>query len=76
MSRGGYPLLRGKMVKEREKEFEEASQSDPSQVVNPPSSPKRHELWKRARQRRTGDFTTEEGRVIAEKIVSKYSIVI
>lgn len=69
-------MLREKILKEREKENEEASRSDPSLVVNPPSPPKRHELWKRARQKRNGAFTSEKARVIAEKIVSKYSILI
>lgn len=70
LSRGGYGLLREKILEEKEKQIQEASQSDFSLVVEPPSSPERHELWKRARQRRNGNYTSERAQVVAEKIVS------
>lgn len=35
-------------------------------VLSPPS---RHEKWKRAQQRTTGDFTLDVSRAVAEKIV-------
>lgn len=39
-------------------------------VAPPPSPPTRHEQWKKARQNASGDFITEDTRIIAEKIVS------
>ena len=63
------------MMQEKVKQIQEASQLDPSlAVVEPPSPLKRHEKWKRARQKKSGDYINEDARIIAEKIVSKYSI--
>ena len=64
-------------MQEKAKKVQEASQLDHSLViVEPPSPLKRHEKWKRARQKKSGDYINEESRIIAEKIVSKYSILL
>lgn len=52
------------------------TQSYPSLVDSPPSPPKHHEMWKRFRQRRTSDYTSEGARIVVEKTVNKYSILI
>jgi hypothetical protein len=70
MSRGGYVLLEEKMMQEKLKERQEAAQLDPSIVLFPPSPPKRHEKWKRARLRENRDYTSKETCVVANKIVS------
>ena len=57
-------------MEEKLKQRQEASLSDPSIVVTPPSPPTRHEKWKKARQRRSGDYISDEARIVAEKIVS------
>ncbi|KAK7271448.1 hypothetical protein RJT34_27371 [Clitoria ternatea] len=70
LSRGGYELLEERMMKEKLEEQIKASQSEPSAIVSPPSPPTRHEKWKRARQNKSGEYTTEEARMVAEKIDS------
>lgn len=39
--------------------------------IPPPSPPQRHEKWKRARLKPSGEYTSEETRLVAKKIVSK-----
>ncbi|KAL3643798.1 Proteasome subunit beta type-3 [Castilleja foliolosa] len=68
-SRGGYELLAKKIVDEKIKERQAASQ-DPSEVIPPPSPPTRHEKWKRARIKKSGEYTTPEVKIIAERIES------
>ncbi|KAK7271450.1 hypothetical protein RJT34_27373 [Clitoria ternatea] len=70
LSRGGYQLLEERMMKEKLEEKKRASQSDPLAIVSPPSPLTRHEKWKRARQNKSGEYTTEEARIVAEKIDS------
>jgi hypothetical protein len=67
LSQGGYDLL-VKMMQEKLKERQEAAGDT---KVPPPSPPQRHEKWKRARIKLSGEYTSEETRVLAEKIVSK-----
>jgi hypothetical protein len=69
LSRGGYELLEEKMMQEKLKQKQESLGGS---VAAPPSPPARHEKWKRARQKPSGDYTSEDARIIAEKIVSKY----
>ncbi|CAH9080403.1 unnamed protein product [Cuscuta europaea] len=47
---------------------EEASQSDPSLLLNPPSPIPRHVKWKGGRVGRNGKYTSKRSREIAEKI--------
>ncbi|XP_058753581.1 uncharacterized protein LOC131626757 [Vicia villosa] len=67
LSRGGYELLQEKMIQEKLKEKQESLGDS---VVAPPSPPARHEQWKRARQKPSGDYITEDTRIVAEKIDS------
>ncbi|WJX69378.1 hypothetical protein P8452_53631 [Trifolium repens] len=67
LSRGGYELLEEKMMQEKLKQKQESLGGS---VAAPPSPPARHEKWKRARQKPSGDYTTEDARIIAEKIDS------
>ncbi|WJX74170.1 hypothetical protein P8452_57856 [Trifolium repens] len=67
LSRGGYELLQEKMMKEKLKQKQESLGGS---VAAPPSPPARHEQWKRARQKPSGDYTSEDTRIIAEKIDS------
>ncbi|CAJ2660611.1 unnamed protein product [Trifolium pratense] len=67
LSRGGYDLLQEKMMQEKLKEKPESLGGS---VAAPPSPPPRHEQWKRARQKPSGDYTSEDTRIIAEKIDS------
>lgn len=43
---------------------------DSSVFIECPPSPPRHEVWKRARIRETGDYTSEETSQVVERIVS------
>ncbi|XP_019176950.1 PREDICTED: uncharacterized protein LOC109172248 isoform X2 [Ipomoea nil] len=70
LSRGGYYKLDVNMMDEKLKERREVSMSDPLIVVNPPSPPCRHGMWKRARVDKTKAFITEESKLIAKKIDS------
>ncbi|KAK2370751.1 hypothetical protein QL285_083768 [Trifolium repens] len=67
LSRGGYELLEEKMMQEKLKQKQESLGGS---VAAPPSPPARHEKWKRARQKPSGDYTSEDARIIAEKIDS------
>ena len=58
------------MLAEKARARAEASEGDPS-LLSPPSPPKRHERWKRARQRDSGQFTSEPSQEVAQRIVSK-----
>lgn len=75
LSRGGYDLLTQRMMKEKAKlrEAELASSGVSQEEISPPSPPKRHQKWKRARQKPSGEMTSEEARLIAERIVSQIS---
>ncbi|CAL5200316.1 unnamed protein product [Lathyrus oleraceus] len=67
LSRGGYELLQEKIMQEKLKQKYESLGDT---VAAPPSPPTRHEQWKKARQNASGDFITEDTRIIAEKIDS------
>lgn len=64
LSRGGYKLLKQKMT--------QASGDGEASIVDPP----RHEMWKQARIKRSGEYTSEASALVAEKIVSNCSILI
>ncbi|KAL3628017.1 Proteasome subunit beta type-3 [Castilleja foliolosa] len=66
-SRGGYEVLKQKIIDEKLKARQQAS-DDPSKIIQPPSPPSRHETWKRARIKPSGDFINEETSAIAAKI--------
>ena len=71
LSRGGYQVLQQRMLLDKQRQREEASASDPSiSMVHPPSPPSRHEKWKQARIKKSGEYTSSHSRSIAEKIVS------
>ncbi|KAL3629066.1 Proteasome subunit beta type-3 [Castilleja foliolosa] len=66
-SRGGYEVLTQKTIDEKFKARAAAS-GDPSEIIQPPSPPSRHEAWKRARMKPSGEYINPETSVIAEKI--------
>ncbi|KAL3613534.1 hypothetical protein CASFOL_042568 [Castilleja foliolosa] len=68
-SRGGYELLAQKIMDEKMKARQEASE-DPSEIIPPPSPPTRHEKWKRARLNKAGEYINPEVKEIAERIDS------
>ncbi|KAL3614460.1 hypothetical protein CASFOL_041546 [Castilleja foliolosa] len=68
-SRGGYEVLSKKIMDEKMKERQAASQ-DPSEIIPPPSPPTRHEKWKRARLNKAGEYINPEVKEIAERIDS------
>jgi hypothetical protein len=70
LSRGGYELLEEKMMHEKLKQRQESIEDSSA----PPSPPKRHEKWIRARQKSSGEYTSEETHCIADKIVSKMQL--
>ncbi|KAL3622912.1 hypothetical protein CASFOL_033212 [Castilleja foliolosa] len=62
-SRGGYELLSRKTIEEKIKERQASSD-----VIPPPSPPTRHEQWKRARIKKSGEYITPEVKIIVERI--------
>ena len=70
MSRGGYDLLEEKIMNEKWKKATQDAEENPSIVIAPPSPPSRHEKWKKARQNKTGEYLSEDARLVVEKIVS------
>ncbi|KAK2397122.1 hypothetical protein QL285_058735 [Trifolium repens] len=67
LSRGGYNLLEEKMKIERKLSRDDSTLTDDDRS---PSPPPREEKWKRARQKKGGEYTTKEVEVVAEKIDS------
>ena len=76
LSRGGYKKLEEQMMKEKQKRRQEEAQSDPSTIVTPPSPISREEKWRAARRRKTGEYTSEKARVVAERIVSNLAYIL
>ncbi|KAL3652129.1 Proteasome subunit beta type-3 [Castilleja foliolosa] len=66
-SRGGYEVLTQKMIDEKYKARHQAS-DDPSAIIEPPSPPSRHETWKRARVKPSGEYINQATSEIAAKI--------
>ncbi|KAL3628096.1 Proteasome subunit beta type-3 [Castilleja foliolosa] len=66
-SRGGYEVLTQKMMDEKCKARQQAS-DDPSVIIEPPSPPSPHETWKRARVKPSGEYINQETSDIAAKI--------
>ena len=50
--------------------MDDEGESNPSAVHDPPSPIRREELWLHIRQKPSGAYTSEQTRVVAEKIVS------
>ncbi|WJX73089.1 hypothetical protein P8452_56910 [Trifolium repens] len=70
LSHGGYALLEKNMMADRLKERQQAAGGS---EVPPPSPPPRHEKWMKARTKPSGDYTSEDTRLVAEKIDSLVS---
>ncbi|KAL2324368.1 hypothetical protein Fmac_023426 [Flemingia macrophylla] len=70
LSRGGYDRLKEAKMKEKTARIEAMSAEDSSTLRDPPSPPSRHELWKDARKKKGGQYTTDEAAEITQKIVS------
>ncbi|KAI9087715.1 hypothetical protein K1719_030347 [Acacia pycnantha] len=69
MSRGGYKKLERKMMEEELERMKEASQADPSIIIQPLARPPRHQKWKAARMK--GDkYINADVAEVASKIVS------
>lgn len=68
MSRGGYELIEEKIMQEKIKQRQESTGDS---IPTPPSPPKRHERCIRGRKKPSGEYTSEETRLVADKIVSK-----
>ncbi|KAL3621820.1 Proteasome subunit beta type-3 [Castilleja foliolosa] len=66
-SRGVYEVLTQKIIDEKLKTRQQAS-DDPSDIIQPTSPPSRHETWKRARIKPSGDYINPETSAIAAKI--------
>lgn len=75
MSRGGYQKLKETIKQHHLEETPDGSGDDSASIGDPPSPP-RHELWKRARLKPSGEYTSETAALVAKKIVSKYLIII
>jgi hypothetical protein len=69
LSRGGYEKLSATVMEERRKKVIEEAKGDESLMVDPPEL-KRYEAWLMARQKPSGNFTSEATNLVASKIVS------
>ncbi|KAL5172379.1 Cytochrome P450 CYP736A12 [Glycine soja] len=76
LSRGGYEYLEQKlMVEKTKKKLEEATQFGSTEgVIDPPSPIRRHEKWKMACTKKTGQMTSEATKEIVEKIISHFQL--
>ncbi|KAI5405343.1 hypothetical protein KIW84_052207 [Lathyrus oleraceus] len=72
LSRGGYEKLRATVMEERRKKVIEEAKGDESLMVDPPEL-KRYEAWLMARQKPSGNFTSEATNLVASKIVRRVS---
>jgi len=66
LSRGEYRKLEEKIMIEKKKSRPPPSEGEDTE---PPSPPSRHQKWKLARLRSSGNYTYESAREISEKIV-------
>ena len=66
LSRGGYRKLEEKIMTEKKKSRPPPSEGEDTE---PPSPPSRHQKWKLARLRSSGNYTSDSAREISEKIV-------
>ncbi|XP_058784865.1 uncharacterized protein LOC131659730 [Vicia villosa] len=66
LSRGGYRMLEETIKNERISSRDDSTLDDNGS----PSPPSRHELWKRARQKKGGEYTSKSTQAVAEKIDS------
>jgi len=66
LSRGGYRKLEEKIMSEKKKSRPPPSEGEDTE---PPSPPSRHQKWKLARLRTSGNYTSESAREISKKIV-------
>ncbi|KAI9110483.1 hypothetical protein K1719_018349 [Acacia pycnantha] len=68
-SRGGYEKAEKDLMAAKRKRLEDEDESNPSTVVDQPPSPIRcEELWLYIRQKPGGTYTSEQTRVVAERI--------
>ena len=67
LSRGGYRLLEERIMNEKTSSRDNSTLDDNGS----PSPPSRHELWKRARQKKGGEYTSKSTQAVVEKIVSE-----
>ncbi|CAL5190410.1 unnamed protein product [Lathyrus oleraceus] len=65
--RGGYKKFEKTMIA---KKIQQLGDEDSMSRDRNPSSPSRHDKWKRARKRSNGDYTSNASRLVAEKIDS------
>ena len=70
MSRGGYEKAEKELMAAKRKRLEEEAQSNPSALCNPPSPIRREDFWLYSRRKISVSYTSEETRIIADKIVS------
>ena len=70
MSRDGYAKAEKELMAVKWKRLEEEAQSNPSTLYNPPSPIHREDLWLYSHQKSSGSYTSEETRIVADKIVS------
>jgi len=66
LSRGGYRKLEEKIMTEKKKSRPPPSEGED---IEPPSPASRHQKWKLARLRSSGNYTSDSAREISEKIV-------
>ena len=71
LSRGGYRRIEKILRDEKRKKMEEEL-GDSISLDRSPSPPSRHDKWKRARQRKDGEYTSDATREVAQRIVSRY----
>jgi len=76
LSRAGYRKLEQTLVNEKEKSRQTTTYENDTRVSEPPSPPTRHQKWKMARMRKSGTYSSEQSRIISEKIVSYFHLVV
>ena len=72
LSRGGYDLLKKKMLDKKRKRLQEEAllTENTTNIEDPPSSIERHVKWKVARTKRYGNMTSELEQEISDKILT------
>jgi len=69
--------LQQKLLAEKKKKLEEATQpGSVDGIIDPASMVRCHVKWKMARTKKTGEMTTEAAKEITEKIVSHFQLTI
>jgi len=76
MYRSGYHKLKESLLNEKEQSRQGIASEIDTGISEPPSPPTRHQKWKMARMKRSGTYSSEQSRIVSEKNVSYFYLLL